>query len=159
MIARVCILFAILISFSSCNNNAIYDEYEPIPDYKWAYDKVLSFDVDVERKDIPYNLYLNLRHAHFYPFSNFWFILKTKAPDASEFKEERLQVILTDKAGKWFGDCMGDVCDYQVLIKESVRFNQKGLHTFQLVQDMREQELPGIMEAGIRVEMVESNVK
>ena len=54
--------------------------------------------------------------------------------------------------GRWLGDGLGDIFDNRILFKEGVKFPQAGEYRFELFQAMRINPLPGIMDAGIRIE-------
>jgi gliding motility-associated lipoprotein GldH len=50
------------------------------------------------------------------------------------------------------GDGLGDIWDNRILLKDQVKFPQAGEYRFELYQAMRINPLPGIMDAGIRIE-------
>ena len=56
-------------------------------------------------------------------------------------------------AENWLGTGMNDIFEHrESLFKRPVRFTKKGEVTFTVQQIMRQDPLPGIMQAGIRVE-------
>ncbi len=152
---KIIILIGLVLTLIACNNGAVYDKYEPIPDYQWEYSNLLTFEVNLDDKSSAYDLFINLRHADFYPYNNLWIILHIKSPDSESFTQERIQISLAAQDGTWFGDCMGDICDVQIPIKKNISFPEKGVYTFKLEQNMRQDPLIGIMETGIKIKKAE----
>lgn len=136
---------------SSCDPNRVYEENKDIPDYQWKYDNIVEFPISIKDTSSLYNIYVNVRHTHFYPYRNLWLKVHTKFPEGKQM-EKRVDIELANKEGKWYSNCAGDICDYQVAIQENAYFNQKGTYKIELEQNMRQNPLPGIMDMGIRVE-------
>ena len=140
-----------LLSLAACDPNRVFEKNVDIPDYVWNYQDPVAFEVAIEDTTAIYNLYVNVRHTNFYPFSNMWVMVTTVFPDG-ETLEQRLDLELADKDGKWFGDCLGDICDVQLILQEKAYFNQVGTYTFRFNQIMRMDDLPAVMSMGLRVE-------
>ncbi len=140
-----------LIFLASCDPNRVYEKNKDIPDYKWHYDNMVEFPVEIQDTNALYNIYVNVRHTHFFPFRNLWVKVHTEFPEDKEMSQ-RVEIKLADKNGKWFSDCAGDICDYKARIQSNAYFNQKGTYHFALEQNMRQNPLPGIMDIGLRVE-------
>ena len=60
--------------------------------------------------------------------------------------------MLADEKGRWMGDGMGDLWDNRILFKKDFVFPHSGHYRFELEQAMRMDPLPGILDAGIRIE-------
>ncbi|MFI5135053.1 MAG: gliding motility lipoprotein GldH [Chitinophagales bacterium] len=140
-----------LIIFSSCDRNRIYEKNVTIDKYIWDSKVKPTFTVDIEDTSVLYNLYINIRHAEIYPFQNIWLIVGTKFPGGTS-ASRRIEVMLADEEGKWFGEGLGDIWDYRSLMQENAFFNKPGTYTFSLEQNMRQDPLPGIMSIGMRIE-------
>jgi gliding motility-associated lipoprotein GldH len=78
-------------------------------------------------------------------------MITTQFPDGTS-SSQRIEVMLANDAGKWFGEGLGDIWDYRTLVQENAFFTRPGTYTFLLEQNMRRDPLPGIMAVGIRVE-------
>ncbi|MEI7669902.1 MAG: gliding motility lipoprotein GldH, partial [Pseudomonadota bacterium] len=98
-----------------------------------------------------YNVYINVRHADFYPFSNLWLMSRTTFPDGNRL-EKRVEIPLANNEGKWFGEGMGDIWDMSHILQQGTYFNKAGKYTIELEQNMRKDPLPGIMAIGIRIQ-------
>ena len=124
---------------------------KPIPDFVWDYQNRVPFDFEITDTSIYYNIYVNVRHKVSYSYNNLWLIVRTTFP-SGEMIKKRVELPLADKDGKWYGNCMGNICDIQIPIQGPAYFNTPGKYTIELEQNMRQNPLPYIMEMGVRVE-------
>ena len=141
----------LVLCFSSCDQNRIYEKNISIEKYIWSSSVVPQFTLDIKDTAALYNIYVNIRHADMYPFQNIWLLVGTQFPDSTK-ASRRIEVMLANDEGKWYGDGLGDIWDFRSLIQENAFFNKAGKYTFTIEQNMREDPLPGIMAVGIRVE-------
>ncbi|MCS6991091.1 MAG: gliding motility lipoprotein GldH [Chitinophagales bacterium] len=135
----------------SCEPNRHYEKNIVIKKYVWDSAFVPEFVVEISDTSHLYNLYLNIRHATHYPYRNIWLIVSMISPDGQQHSR-RIEVQLGDEHGKWFGDGLGDIWDYQTLIQQHAYFPAPGLYRFQVIHNMRQDPLPGIMAIGLRIE-------
>lgn len=151
-----CILLLIITLYTACYNsaNTIFDAAPQIENNTWYYDKPLNFEVDITDTTQRYNVYINIRHAHNYPYANLWVKIATTMPTGKKM-EKRIDLPLADAKGEWYGSGLGSVISQQILIQENAFFNEKGKYKFEIVQDMRMNPLPAILNAGIRIEKYE----
>ena len=119
----------------------------------WDNKNTLKFEVDIADSITPYNFYINVRNAGAYPYSNLYLFLETEFPNKT-VSRDTVECILADDAGKWLGDGSGDIWDNRILFKRNVSFPMPGEYRFELIQAMRLDPLPGIMDGGIRIEKV-----
>ena len=143
-----------LILFMSCDRNKVYEDYIKIDNYVWMNDNNVKFEFDVDDTVSLYNVYINVRHANVYPYSNLWLFITSSAPNGAKNKDT-VECILAGNNGKWLGDGLGDIWDMQRPWKLNVRFGHKGKYRIEMEQAMRVDALPGIMDMGLRVEKVE----
>jgi gliding motility-associated lipoprotein GldH len=155
MTNRFILFLAALVALTiySCDPLRVYEKNIRIPDGVWTHDNAIRFEVMVEDTSSSHNLYVNVRNASLYPTSNLYLFISTTAPSGHSVKDT-LEVILADDRGKWLGSGLGDIWDLQQIYKENIRFAQKGLYTFEYQQAMRTEELPYILDVGLRVEKV-----
>ena len=145
------IAVACLLVLSSCDSSRVYDQNTEIPDYIWDKDNPIYFDVDIQDTVSLHNVYVNIRNAGGYGYSNIYLYLDTKYPN-NTISRDTIECILADDAGKWLGDGSGDIWDNQILFKKNVRFKQMGVYKFRYEQAMRMPKLPMIMDVGLRIE-------
>ena len=148
----VYILFGIApLLFQSCNSTVVFEENNKLDNNNWDKDKPLVFLAKISDTIHPHNVYLNIRNAGIYPFSNIFMFINTHLPQGQLFRDT-IEIMLQSPEGKWMGDGLGDIWDNRILFKPNVRFPQSGEYRFELYQAMRVNPLPGIMDAGIRIE-------
>ena len=144
-------MIASVLSLSSCDNSVVFEDNVKLPENRWEQKNAIQFTVDIQDTINPHNLYINLRNAGGYQFSNIFLFFTTTSP-SGKMERDTLELTLADASGKWLGDGMGDIWDNRQLFKRDFRFPVSGKYNFQLEQAMRIDPLPQIMDAGIRIE-------
>ena len=147
----ICILFVLLLGFTACDSKRVYEQNIDIPEYIWDKDNPVYFDVEIKDTVSLHNVYINIRNASGYAYSNLYLFLDTKYPN-NTMSRDTIECILADPSGKWLGDGSGDIWDNQILFKKNVRFKQIGTYKFRYEQAMRMPKLPMIMDVGLRIE-------
>lgn len=135
----------------SCNGNVVFSEYKKLPEEGWRIANTLSYDVTIDDNSKYHNVYLTVRHADAYPYSNLYLFLKTTYPDG-KVSSDTLECILANKKGEWQGDGAGDLWDNKILLKKNLHFPQTGKYTFTFEQGMRSDPLPMILDFGMVIE-------
>ena len=144
-------LACLLVIFASCDSKRVYEQNIDIPDYIWDKENAVYFDVPIIDTVSLHNVYINIRNASGYGYSNIYLFLDTKYPN-NTISRDTIECILADPSGKWLGDGSGDIWDNQILFKKNVRFRQIGTYKFRYEQAMRMPKLPMIMDVGLRIE-------
>ena len=139
---------------SGCDHNRVFEDNIDIPDYSWDVKNKLSFDVPIDDTASLHTLYVNVRHASRYPYANLYVFITIKFPNG-KFAKDTLECVFSDENGKWKGDGMGDIWDNQILWKPNVKFPIVGKYTFEYEHAMRTEQVPFIMDVGLRVEKAE----
>lgn len=151
---KTTVIFVVVLSmmlFSSCDPSGIYDRNVQIDPEGWAVADKKPFEVDATDTLALLNFYINLRHTTDYRYRNIFLFVDTFFPDGTQSKDT-IEIILADQKGEWFGKGIGDIRSNQVLLKRGFSFPMKGKYKFRIEQGMREPELKGIMDVGIRIE-------
>jgi gliding motility-associated lipoprotein GldH len=144
------IFFAIVL-FTACDQNVIFEKNIELPDNRWEIKNVVTLETDIKDTISPHNLYINLRNAGGYQFSNIFLFFTTTSP-SGKMERDTVELTLADPSGKWLGNGLGDIWDNRVLFKGQFRFPEKGVYRFDLEQAMRVDPLPQVMDVGIRIE-------
>ncbi|MEP7168771.1 MAG: gliding motility lipoprotein GldH [Bacteroidota bacterium] len=147
LIAIVVLIFLM----ASCDPKRIYEKNEKIVNNNWDQNVPLVFLVNIPDTIVPYNVYINVRNAGYFGFSNLFLFINTRFPQG-QMERDTLECKLASPEGRWLGKGLGDLWDNRILFKKDVRFPQAGEYRFELIQAMRINPLPGIMDAGIRIE-------
>ena len=148
--AYIPVFFAFLM-LAGCTQVDLYERMVNIKNVKWSSTQVPSFQFEIKDTISPYNVYVVIRHTNKYAFRNIWLNVGVQQPGDS-MKKQPFQIQLAS-AENWLGTGMNDIFEHrESLFKRPVRFTKKGEVTFTVQQIMRQDPLPGIMQAGIRVE-------
>jgi gliding motility-associated lipoprotein GldH len=148
-IIPVMVIFFLL----SCNQRQVYEKYKKIPDYIWNMHYQVSFDFDIKDTAAVYNVYLNIRNASIYPFSNIWLFVDKQNPQGVQIRS-RYEFVLANPDGSWKGDGLGDIFDNHLLLEQAIRFPMAGTYTYTFQHCMRIDNLPAIMDIGLEIEKV-----
>jgi gliding motility-associated lipoprotein GldH len=144
MVSIICLMLV------SCKSGTLFDDNKSLPGNVWKADKILRFEVGLQDTLSICKFYLNVRHTTNYRYSNLFLFINTTFPDGKEARDT-VECILADPSGKWLGKGISNVRDNQVLLRRGIRFPQQGRYIFELEQAMRENELQGIMDVGLRI--------
>lgn len=144
------ILFVGLL-LSGCDRDKFFDESLSLPYDTWKQDEALSFTIPVEDTTSAYRFYINVRNSTSYNYNNIYFFLTTEYPGGG-YSQDTIECLLAAKDGSWLGKGTGSYRDNRMHIRDNIIFPRKGTYILRLRQAMREDELKGISDAGIRLE-------
>ncbi len=145
------IFFAfILLVISGCKSVTVFDDTKSLPGDVWRTGQIIRFDVNIQDTVNIHKFYLSLRHESDYGYSNIFLFIHTTYPNGMAARDT-VECILAEPSGKWLGKGITNIRDYQVLLRRGLRFPQTGNYIFELEQAMREPELQGIKDIGIRI--------
>lgn len=138
--------------FTSCGDSVtVVDSNVELGKRNWGYTEKVRIPVNIEETGIPYNVYLNLRHTSDYKYSNIFLLIHITSPDGKKTTERKeFKLALSD--GEWLGSGSGNLYSYQLMIRENYKFPLKGKYMIELEQNMRDNPLDQVTDAGIRVE-------
>lgn len=152
--SRQLAIILLMFFLASCDSNRVFEDNTDIPEYSWDVKNKLSFDVNIEDTTQLHNLYVNVRHASHYPYANLYMFIVIKFPNG-KLAKDTLECVFADADGQWKGDGAGDIWDNQILWKPNVKFPITGKYTFEYEHAMRTEQVPFIMDVGLRVEKAE----
>ena len=138
---------------SGCGTLDVYEKTVPFPEHEWKSNNKPSFTFTIEDTSSAYLISVILRHEDSYHFNNIWLNIATQAPGEA-IKTQLINVPLADNKKGWLGTGMDDVFDHRARITRLPVKLKKGNYTFTLQQNMREEPLQFLLNAGIRVEKV-----
>lgn len=136
---------------TSCDSKRIYEQNSEIKENTWDAAQKVKFEVNITDTVSGNNVLINIRHAGFYPYSNLFMFINTTFPNGKTTRDT-IECLLADDKGKWLGKGLGDLWDSRILFKRNVRFSQSGNYIFEFEQAMRVEQLPGVMDVGLRIE-------
>lgn len=145
------IIVLFLFILAACDRNVVFEKNTVIPDNRWEMNNIVKLEADIKDTITPNNIYINVRNAGGYQFSNLYLFLNTTTPKGEE-SLDTIELTLADEKGRWLGDGSGDIWDNRILLKRKFRFPKAGMYHFELQQAMRINPLPQIMDVGMRIE-------
>ncbi len=155
-------LVILVISFTSCDSNRIFDEYRSVPN-QWHKDSVIEFTVTPPDSVKPYNLFVNLRNTSEYRYSNLFLIVEMNFPNGKSVKDT-LEYAMTKPSGEFLGTGFSDVKENKLWYKESVVFAEAGDYKVNIQHAMRKngevngvENLEGVTDIGFRIEKITDN--
>ncbi len=148
-------LCLMLIGFSACNNNRVFEKDVDIPAMKWHKDSVLVFNFEIKDTLSRYNFHYNVRNTLSYPFYNMYVTYYlTDSLDRRLSSDLQTFDLLHPKTGKPYGDGLGDIYARSLLALKNVQFKKPGKFSFKLKHYMRLDLLPEVVSMGLRIEKV-----
>ena len=152
----VSLLASVIIAFSSCDRERVFDEYESLKG--WNKDSIVTFEFNDIDSSRVYDLFINVRNNNDYNYSNLFLITEIRFPQGKVISDT-LEYEMTKPNGEWLGTGFGDVKESKLWYKENVRFEEPGKYEVTIQQAMRKngeiegiQELEGITHVGFRIE-------
>ena len=137
-----------VISFS-CKKPAFFEKYQTI-DNPWDKNKEYFFTCEIDEIDASYNLSLQIRNNNLYPYQNLWLFFAEEQPGGQVLRDT-IECVLADGYGKWAGSGIS-IYHLNIPIRSGYTFPQQGQYTFAIRQGMRDEQLKGIEQIGVRIE-------
>ena len=145
----VYILAACLLS--SCGQNVIYSEFQPVQDKLWDKQNEYYFNFEVKDISVPYNISLQLRNNEMYPYQNIWILYEESAHSKEFTIKDTIEYALADNFGKWTGNGI-TLFQNRIPLKSHYIFPDTGRYTINVRHGMRDNKLKGIENIGLFIE-------
>jgi len=142
---------ALIFITSACQDSPVFENYIDIPNHEWNKEYIARFEVEITDSIQLHNISVNIRNTGKYPYSNLWLFIKQIDPEGN-MNEEKFECRLASDTGEWYGSGFGNIFDLQVLYKPAILYTKPGLYTFEMVQGMRDENLPGIVNIGLKID-------
>ncbi len=151
---RALIIGCLSLLFTSCDYSRVFEKNRDLKNSNWPSDSAVTFDVEMNDNSFPLNLYFNLRNKQSYKYSNLYVLSELQLPSGS-IEKDTLEFILADQSGRWLGNSSGAIVTHQILFQRKVLFPDTGTYSFKFSQLMRDKQLDGVTEVGLRLEKAE----
>ncbi len=136
--------------FASCQPIDVYEKTVPFTKHAWSDTEKPAFDFTITDTAARYNVFIVLRHTDAYHYNNLWMNITT-IPPGDTAQTVRANLKLGDNK-QWLGNSIDDIIEHRILINTNPLRFKKGNYKFIIQQIMRENPLPDVLNAGIRVE-------
>lgn len=138
--------------YCSCTQLDTFEKNTSIPKYEWHTGFKVKGSFSITDTTVKYNTYIVLRHTDAYKYNNIWLNIGIQAPGDS-MHYQKLDMQLGSDATGWSGNGMNDIWEIrQLLPVTSIKYDKTGSYNFSITQVMRDDPLPAVMSAGIRIE-------
>lgn len=149
---KVLILFVTAaLLFSGCDTNNITDVNHTMPSRNWSYADKVKATVEIKDSSKAYHIYFKLRHTSDYRYSNIFVLLNLKT--AQKKRSRRYEFKLAQPDGQWNGSGSGNLYTYEFPLLTNFKFPAPGMYELELEQNMRDNPLTEISDAGIKVSL------
>ncbi|WP_345237774.1 gliding motility lipoprotein GldH [Hymenobacter saemangeumensis] len=149
----LCLLAAAPLLLTACDPNRVFEKNTDFENYSWDVQQKPAFTFAIDDTTARYDVYFNVRNASAYGFYNLYVKHTLTGPKGPVGRPLLHHMILMDpKTGEPLGSGTGDIYDHQIRALRQLRFPQAGNYTLTLEQYMRQDQLPGLMAIGVRVQ-------
>ena len=133
---------------AGCQQGVVFTEFKNIDLPGWSEDSVLVFEGMMEDSVGDYEIQINIRHTDRYPYQNLWLFVEV-AQDSIELRRDTIEAMMANARGEWYG---AGFSRYTLPLQyfEQISLKQ-GPYQVSIQQGMREEELRGINEVGLKV--------
>lgn len=145
------LLFISTVFITACDQKRVFEDYQNLENNAWYINQKPTFYLEVNDTTTEHTIYFNIRHTGLYKYSNLFVLFTIQGPKAKA-ETQRLEFKLAEADGKWLGSGLGDIFSNQIKVMENVKFPRKGVYSFSIEQNMRDNPLLGVEDIGVRVE-------
>ena len=151
---RIIFSFFSLLLFANCNTS-VNSSYIIFKEDSWHADSIITINHGVIDSTRKHNLYLKVRHNTDFEYQNIFLFVSVME------KTDTIEIILSEKNGKWLGKGFGDIKEVDYCFAENVTFNSKQSSAITIEQAMRYGDKPeitslkGIIALGLNVKKSE----
>ncbi len=140
-----------ILGFTGCKQIDVFEKNTAIPNKQWKANYAAKGDFEIKDSLAYYELYVVLRHTDAYKYNNIWLNVGLQSPGDSLYFQ-KVNLSLGNDADGWFGSGMNDIWEVRKkLTDKPMRFKKAGTYNFSIFQVMRDNPLPEVMSAGLRV--------
>lgn len=154
------LLFLISVAFMSCDDKRVFDSYKSLPE-QWHKDSIAVFNFTPPDTTSQYNLYLNLRNNHKYPYNNLFLITRLTYPNG-KIVQDTLEYKMAAPNGELLGTGFTDIKENKLWYKgysDPFVFDESGNYQLEIQHAMRQngevegvRYLEGVTDVGFRIE-------
>jgi gliding motility-associated lipoprotein GldH len=140
----------LILGMAGCNTNNLIDTNVEMPQRNWSYVEKVKAVVDIKDNTKAFALKFKLRHTADYRYSNIYILMHMSGPGLPKITR-RYQYKLAETDGQWLGKGSGNLYTYVLPLLSEYHFPQAGNYTIEIEQNMRDNPLREISDAGIIV--------
>lgn len=153
MIHKTLSFFAVVLLLISCSNASEQVLVNNL-DGKWNKKAEQKFDFSISDAQQPKNIIFVVRNNNEYPYSNLRLIVNFSDLQTKAKTTDTLNYVMAQPNGEWLGKGFGDTKEILFQYRTNYKFKQNGRYSLGIIQAMRNDNLPGIEDIGIKIETV-----
>jgi gliding motility-associated lipoprotein GldH len=139
---------------TACDKYRVYEQYYKFDNKVWVADTTLRFGFEIADTSKLYNILYSVRYTIEYPYYNLYVKYKFKTQSDSVLYADLHEMNLNHpKTGQPLGSGIGSTKSLQIYAFKDFKFKQAGKYIFEVLQYMRQDSLPDILDFGLRVEI------
>lgn len=150
--SRITILGFLVLLLVACGYNPAFRQSIAIPNDSWDKNNAIKVAVPVTDTVNYYDIFIDIRNLNSYPYANLYLFVTVSTPNGDHMTDT-LEYRLADDYGTWLGQRSSRIWDCKLPFRTMVKFVQKGSYTFNIQHGMRDDELKGIADVGITIEL------
>lgn len=143
--------FFVLLFLASCSNDSEQVFVNNL-NGKWDKKAEQKFDFKVTDAQKAKNIIFVVRNNNDYPYSNIRLIVNFLDGQTKKKSTDTLNYILAEPNGRWIGKGFGDTKETLFQYKLDYKFMANGEYSIGIIQAMRNDNLPGIEDIGVKIE-------
>lgn len=147
-----CCALMIITFLAGCTDSVIDNNVE-LENRVWSYRNHISNSFEIKENSKAYNIYFKLRVTANYKYSNIFILGHFR--DGNKVVTRRYQYKLAKNDGEWLGSGSGNVFSYTLPMLTNYRFPHSGKFTIEIEQNMRDNPLLEVSDAGILIKNAE----
>lgn len=144
------VVLLVLFLMTACDDNRVYDYFVHTSKNGWEKTDHIDFPVPAITAKGNYDIVLQLRTDHTFPFKNIVLISDCKVLPADKVVSDTLTCRLTDNQGNKLGPGI-NLFQYSFPINKMLLNKGDSLH-ISVHHDMKREMLPGIVDVGIKIQ-------
>lgn len=141
---------ALIALLSGCDANTIVDNNMSMPARNWNYANKVKTIIEIKDTSKPVSIYFKLRHTNDYKYANIFVLFHIKG-GGQKNQTRRYEYKLAQPDGQWNGSGSGNLYTYTMPLLTNYRFPVAGKYQLEIEQNMRDNPLKEISDAGIKV--------
>jgi len=135
---------------SGCDENHLVDSNTALPERNWNYANKIKTVIEIKDAGQPVSIYFKLRLTNNYKYSNI-FVLFDLHGSGLKKQTRRYEYRLAQPDGQWNGSGSGNLYTYLLPLLTNYKFPAAGKYALEIEQNMRDNPLKEISDAGIKV--------
>ena len=150
-ITLIALALVSMILATACDSKVFYTEDKRVNEMGWNLNDKLSFDIDVTDTLRIYSFFIDLRVSNDFPKDRAFLFINTTFPDGG-VAADTLGCPLAAPDGKWYGRRSGKYIDNRYPFRLNMIFPSTGHYHFEIAHGMRDTNIVGIKNVGLRIE-------